>query len=81
MKPKEEEFWGRIEGPNCKGRRQENYRFRYLVDIGGKDGLVHNSEISWGGRPDFSLICQKVGDIIDVKIMDANRKGQGFAQY
>lgn len=72
---KEEEFWGRIsEGIILKGGVKRITDFGIFVDIGGKDGLVHNSEISWGGRPRLQSDMVKVGDIIDVKVLDANRE-------
>lgn len=72
---KEEEFWGRItNGVILKGGVKRITDFGIFVDIGGKDGLVHNSEISWGGRPRLQSDMVKVGDIIDVKVLDANRE-------
>ncbi len=72
---KEEEFWGRIEeGIIVKGQVKRITDFGVFVDIGGKDGLVHNSEISWGGRPRLQSDMVKVGDIIDVKVLDTNRE-------
>ncbi|MDO4753911.1 MAG: S1 RNA-binding domain-containing protein [Bacillota bacterium] len=72
---KEEEFWGRISnGIILKGGVKRITDFGIFVDIGGKDGLVHNSEISWGGRPRLQSDMVKVGDIIDVKVLDANRE-------
>ncbi len=72
---KEDEFWGRIEeGIIVKGQVKRITDFGVFVDIGGKDGLVHNSEISWGGRPRLQSDMVKVGDIIDVKVLDTNRE-------
>ncbi len=72
---REDEFWGRIEtGIIVKGGVKRITDFGVFVDIGGKDGLVHNSEISWGGRPRLQSDMVKVGDIIDVKVLDANRE-------
>ena len=44
-----------------------------FVDIGGVDGLLHISEISWGKlkHPEEVL---KIGDIINVKILSLNEE-------
>lgn len=72
---REEAFWSKItNGIIVKGGVKRITDFGIFVDIGGKDGLVHNSEISWGGKPRVKSDEIKVGDIIDVKILDANRE-------
>lgn len=43
--------------------------FGAFVDIGGADGLIHNSELSWK-RVDHPSEILKVGQKIDVKVLD-----------
>lgn len=69
-----EQFWGTIEiGNVVKGEVKRITNFGAFVDIGGMDGLVHVTEMSWGRiKPASEFV--KVGDIIDVKIIDANKE-------
>lgn len=70
---REDEFWKNIEiGIIVKGEVKRLTNFGVFVDIGGIDGLVHITEMTWGRiRPASEIV--KVGQIIDVKIIDANR--------
>lgn len=43
--------------------------FGVFVDLGGVEGLIHISELSWGRVPHPSQICQ-VGQSIEVLVMD-----------
>ena len=45
--------------------------FGAFVDIGGVDGLVHISELSWNKSKHPSEVCA-VGDVMDVYIKDIN---------
>lgn len=70
---KSDKFWEGIQvGTVIKGEVKRLTHFGAFVDIGGLDGLVHITEISWGRiRPANESL--KVGEIIDVKIIDADR--------
>jgi ribosomal protein S1 len=69
-----ETFWQTIEiGKVVKGEVKRLTNFGAFVDIGGMDGLVHVTEMSWGRiKPASEFV--KVGDKIDVKIIDANKE-------
>ncbi|HTJ81659.1 MAG TPA: S1 RNA-binding domain-containing protein [Polyangiaceae bacterium] len=60
-------------GMKMKGRVTQVRDFGIFVDIGGVEGLVHMSEVSWDRsvRPEQAA---KVGDIVDVQII---RIGEG----
>jgi small subunit ribosomal protein S1 len=60
-------------GQKMKGRVTQVREFGIFVDIGGVEGLVHMSEVSWDRsvRPEQAA---KVGDIVDVQIL---RIGEG----
>lgn len=47
--------------------------FGAFVDIGGADGLVHISELAWH-RVDHPREVVKVGDEIEVEVLDVNRE-------
>jgi small subunit ribosomal protein S1 len=60
-------------GAKMKGRVTQVRDFGIFVDIGGVEGLVHMSEVSWDRsvRPEQAA---KVGDVVDVQIL---RIGEG----
>ncbi len=67
-----EKLWKTIEnGQIIKGEVKRITNFGVFVDIGGVDGLVHISELSWG-RVKSPKEIVKVGDTVDVKILNAN---------
>ncbi len=63
-------FWKEISlGKVVKGEVKRITNFGAFVDIGGMDGLVHVTEMSWGRiKPASEFV--KVGDKVDVKIID-----------
>lgn len=69
-----ESFWKEIEvGKVVKGEVKRITNFGAFVDIGGMDGLVHVTEMSWGRiKPASEFV--KVGDKVDVKIIDMNKE-------
>lgn len=66
-------FWTNIQvGQVVKGEVKRITNFGAFVDIGGMDGLVHVTEMSWGRiKPASEFV--KVGQLVDVKIIDANK--------
>lgn len=68
-----EQFWSTIEvGQVVKGEVKRITNFGAFVDIGGMDGLVHVTEMSWGRiKPASEFV--RVGQMVDVKIIDANK--------
>jgi len=59
------------EGQIIKGTIRRLTDFGAFVDIGGIDGLVHISEISWG-RVEHPREALKVGEEIEVKVLEVN---------
>lgn len=73
-KAKLEEFWANIEeGKEVKGTVKSVTNFGAFVDIGGVDGLVHISELSWNSYQHPSEIV-KVGDEITVKVLSFDKE-------
>ena len=71
-KAKEEAFWADAEvGKHYSGTVKSLTSFGAFVDIGGIDGLVHISELSWNKIKHPSEVCA-VGDVMDVYIKDLN---------
>lgn len=63
------------EGDVVKGTVQRLTPFGAFVDIGGIDGLLHVSEISWR-RINHPSEVLKVGDEIEVKILKVDRENE-----
>jgi ribosomal protein S1/(E)-4-hydroxy-3-methyl-but-2-enyl pyrophosphate reductase len=69
MKRKEEEVWGAFKpGDRVKGKVMRLTDFGAFVDIGGVDGLVHVSDLSWGKVKHPSDVI-KPGEEIEVEIL------------
>ncbi len=69
---KSKEFWENVEkGKHYQGVVKTLTSFGAFVDIGGVDGLVHISELSWMRIKEPSEVVN-VGDVVDVYIIDAN---------
>ena len=75
-KEKEEAFWNDVEvGKHYQGVVKSLTSFGAFVDVGGVDGLVHISELSWGRIKHPSEVC-KVGDVMDVYIKDFDKESK-----
>lgn len=75
-KAKEEEFWSKIaEGMEFDGEVKSLTDFGAFVDLGGVDGMVHTSELSWK-RIRHPKEVVSVGDKIHVfvKAVDTEKK-------
>ncbi|MBR6548919.1 MAG: bifunctional 4-hydroxy-3-methylbut-2-enyl diphosphate reductase/30S ribosomal protein S1 [Clostridia bacterium] len=75
-KEQESAFWGDIaEGKVFTGKVKSLTSYGAFVDLGGVDGMVHISELSWKRIKNPSEVV-KVGDIIEVfvKSFDAEKK-------
>ncbi|HHU70162.1 MAG TPA: bifunctional 4-hydroxy-3-methylbut-2-enyl diphosphate reductase/30S ribosomal protein S1 [Thermoanaerobacterales bacterium] len=71
---KRDKTWENIEeGQIIKGKVQRLTDFGAFVDIGGVDGLVHISELSWG-RINHPSEVVKEGDDIEVKVLNVDRE-------
>ncbi len=51
----------------CHGKVTRIYDFGVFVDLGGMDGLIPSSEISWSAQEADNIV--KIGDDIDVKVI------------
>jgi small subunit ribosomal protein S1 len=61
------------EGDIRHGRVSSLCDFGAFVDLGGADGLIHVSELSWG-RVSHSREVLQVGDEVDVYVLNVNRE-------
>ena len=69
-KQREESFWSQAEvGQRYTGTVKSLTSYGAFVDIGGVDGMVHISELSWSRIKHPSEIVN-VGDVVDVYIKD-----------
>ncbi len=69
---KSEEFWANVEtGKKYTGTVKTVTSFGAFVDIGGVEGLVHISELSWTRIKNVEEVV-KVGDVVEVFIIEAN---------
>lgn len=74
LQKKLDEAWENIEvGKVIEGKVERLTDFGAFVDIGGVDGLIHISDISWK-RINHPSDVLKVGDEIEVKILRANKE-------
>lgn len=68
------EIWSNLHvGDVVEGKVMRFTDYGAFVDIGGVDGLLHISEISWGklNHPQEAL---KIGEIINVKVLSLNEE-------
>ena len=66
----EEKFWGEVEvGKRYQGVVKSLTSYGAFVDLGGVDGMVHISELSWLRIKHPSDVV-KVGDVLDVYVKD-----------
>ena len=73
-KQKLEEFWANAEvGKEYEGTVKSLTDFGAFVDIGGVDGLVHISELSWGRIKHPSEVV-KVGDTVKVYVISLDKE-------
>ncbi len=69
-KEKEDAFWADVEvGKTYQGTVKSLTSFGAFVDLGGVDGLVHISELSWSRIKHPSEVVA-VGDVVEVYIKD-----------
>ncbi len=68
-KAAQEEVWANIEvGKHYTGTVKSMTSYGVFVDIGGVDGMVHISELSWSRIKTPSEVC-KVGDTLEVYVI------------
>lgn len=69
-KEKEEKFWSEVEvGKIYKGEVKSLTSYGAFVDLGGVDGMIHITELSWSKIKHPSEIVN-VGDIVEVYVKD-----------
>ena len=67
-----------VEGETRHGRVTSLTNFGAFVDLGGADGLIHVSELSWS-RVDNPRDVLKVGDEVDVYVLDVDKDRRRIA--
>lgn len=73
LKEKKAELWGNIsEGVIVTGEVKRITSFGAFVDIGGLDGLIHISEMSWG-RIKSPKEAVKIGETVEVKVLTIDK--------
>lgn len=74
LEEKKQEAWSKIEkGEKRKGTVVRLTKFGAFVDLGGVDGLIHISELSWKRISDPSEVVA-VGDEVEVYILDIDKE-------
>lgn len=69
-KKQEEEFWKNVQvGQTYTGKVKSLTSYGAFVDLGGVDGMVHISELSWSRIKNPSEVVN-VGDVVTVTIKD-----------
>lgn len=69
-KAKEEEFWNNVEvGKKYTGEVKSLTSYGAFVDLGGVDGMIHITELSWGKLKHPSEVVN-VGDVVEVYVKD-----------
>ena len=77
-KAKEEEFWNNIEvGKKYTGTVTAISDYGAFVDIGGAQGLLHISEMTWGRNQNPRDILE-VGQSIEVSVKELDRENKRF---
>lgn len=72
-KHKRIELFSKLEkGSHIRGEVKRITNFGAFVDIGGIDGLIHISELSWGRIKHPSEVV-KPGDIVEVEVLDIDK--------
>jgi small subunit ribosomal protein S1 len=66
------------EGETRHGKVTSITNFGAFVDLGGADGLIHVSELSWG-RVDNPRQALRVGQEVDVYVLDVDRQRKRIA--
>lgn len=73
-KEQEEKFWESVEiGKTYTGAVKSLTQYGAFVDLGGIDGMVHISELSWNRIKHPSEVVN-VGDVVEVYVKDIDRE-------
>ena len=69
-----EKFWSEVEvGKTYTGTVKSLTKFGAFVDIGGVDGLIHISELSWTKIKHPSEVVS-VGDVVETYVLEADKE-------
>ena len=69
-----EKFWSEVEvGKTYTGTVKSLTKFGAFVDIGGVDGLIHISELSWAKIKHPSEVVS-VGDVVETYVLEADKE-------
>ncbi|MBP3284742.1 MAG: 30S ribosomal protein S1 [Clostridia bacterium] len=73
---KENAVWANLkEGQEIKGTVKQIEKFGAFIDLGGVDGLVHVSELSWG-RIKSPADVLSVGQVVNVYVLSLDRENK-----
>lgn len=76
---KEAEAWEKIkEGAELQGVVKQIEKFGAFIDLGGVDGLVHVSELSWGRIKSPSEVLS-VGQVVNVYVLSVDLENKKIA--
>ena len=76
LEEQQKKLWDSIkEGDRIKGTVKNITDFGVFVDIGGVDGLIHISDLSWGKIKDPHEIL-KTGDVVEVMILSLDPENE-----
>ncbi len=74
-----DDVWDRIcEGDVCRGRVTNLCSFGAFIDLGGVEGLIHISEMSWG-RVAHPRDVLRTGEEVEVYVLGVDREQQKIA--
>ncbi len=75
-KAKRDAFWAQVEeGQQYRGEVKSLMNYGAFVDLGGVDGMVHTTELSWRRIKHPSEVV-KVGDVIDVTVKAVDKEAK-----
>lgn len=73
-KEQEEAFWAEIEeGKSYTGEVKSLTSYGAFVNLGGVDGMIHITELSWS-KPKHPSEVVSVGDVVDVYVKELDRE-------
>ncbi len=75
-KAKRDAFWAQVEeGQSYRGEVKSLVSYGAFVDLGGVDGMVHTTELSWKRIKHPSEVVN-VGDVIDVTVKSVDKENK-----
>ena len=75
-KAKRDAFWAQVEeGQQYRGEVKSLMSYGAFVDLGGVDGMVHSTELSWRRIKHPSEVVS-VGDVIDVTVKSVDKEAK-----